>query len=144
MPFMMAPMPCSRTPKWTFRPAGVFAVNTPASFMYVLVEGFRSADPPTIQGTFLAMALSTCPELSRVAIPFGSAWNTGMSLSHPAGSSRASIATSSAASLGNFAVYSANSFVHAARAAAPRLPIPSLNRSYTPSGTRNEESSGQP
>lgn len=114
MPFMMAPMPCSRTPKWTLRPPGVLDVNTPASFMNVLVEGFRSAEPPTIHGTFLAIALSTCPELSRVANPFGSALNTGMSLSQPAGMSRASIVSSSAASFGNFALYSANSFVHAA------------------------------
>ena len=78
MPFMIAPMPCSRTPTWTFRPAGVFGVNTPApsKVINVFVDGFRSAEPPTTQGTFFAMALSTLPELSRVASPFASAGNT--------------------------------------------------------------------
>ena len=95
-------------------------------------------------GAAFATALSTCPELSRVARPFASAGNVGTVFSHPAGRSRFSIVWSSAASVGNFLAYSSKSFRHAACASAPRLPIPFLNWSYTPSGTRNCESSGHP
>ena len=109
------------------------------------MDGFRSADPPTTHGTFLAMALSTCPELSRVASPFASAGNVGMSLSQPAGK----LALLHRVELGGqlrdtWLVYSSKSFRHAAWASAPRLPMPFLKRSYTPSGTRNWASSGQP
>src|ERR1700745_1894099 len=41
--------------------------------MRVLVDGARSAAPPTNQGMFLAAVFSTLAEDSRVARPFGSA-----------------------------------------------------------------------
>ena len=52
----------------------------PRRSSWVLVEGARSAEPPISQGTFLAMALSTLPDESRLAIPLGSAGKVGQVL----------------------------------------------------------------
>src|SRR4030042_66144 len=50
IPLRIAPIPCSRTPKWTFRPpGGASGRNSPPSFMTVSVEGDRSADPPGVR-----------------------------------------------------------------------------------------------
>ena len=51
----------------------------------VLVEGARSAEPPISQGTFLATALRTLPDESRLATPLASAGKVGRSLSQPSG-----------------------------------------------------------
>ena len=67
-------MACSRMPKWRLRP-GPSGPKSPApgNLSRVLVDGARSAEPPISQGTFLAMAFSTSPLVSRVALPFLSA-----------------------------------------------------------------------
>jgi len=66
----------------------------------VLVEGERSVEPPTNHGCFLAIAFSTLPEESLLAIPFASGGNIGISESQPCGGSRRWIARVSAASSG--------------------------------------------
>src|SRR5260370_4762510 len=59
-------MACSRTPKCRFRPESVGVKSpAPAKVRRVLVEGVRSADPPSSHGTFLPMALSTSALVSR-------------------------------------------------------------------------------
>ena len=52
------------------------------------VEPVRSAEPLIIQGTSGAIAFCTWFDALRVAIPFASASNVGMSRSQPSGSSR--------------------------------------------------------
>ena len=52
----------------------------------------RSAEPLSSHGTFAAIAFWTWFEALRVAIPFASASNDGMSRSQPSGSSRRCIA----------------------------------------------------
>ena len=51
----------------------------------VLFDGPRSAEPPRNQGMFCARTLSTLPEASRPAMPFGSAGKTGRLRSQPSG-----------------------------------------------------------
>ena len=72
-----------------------------ANFSFELFDFARSALPPISHGIFSATAVSTLPLDSRVAIPFGSAGNTGMPASHPAGSSRVSICLICLARSGN-------------------------------------------
>src|SRR5258708_1194958 len=83
-------MPCSRTPKWMLRPLYSLVKKSPApsKTRLVLLDLARSAEPPTSQGIFCARALGTLPELSRVAMPFGSAGKFGRFLSEPSGSAR--------------------------------------------------------
>ena len=71
MPLRMAPIACSRMPKWRLRPAYSPAWKSPApsKVSRVLVDGARSAAPPISQGTFWAIALRTRPDEIRVAIP---------------------------------------------------------------------------
>ena len=83
-----------------FRPPGSPAARLGSPLMVTLVEPLRSAAPPRSQGIFFASAFSTCPEDSRVAIPFGSAGNTGSSASQPGGSSKRSMSSSSLDSSG--------------------------------------------
>jgi hypothetical protein len=56
-------------------------VISPASgkVIRVLVEGERSVEPPTNHGCFLAIAFSTLPQESLLAIPFASGGNVGIS-----------------------------------------------------------------
>ena len=63
----------------------------------VFVDGVRSAEPPSSQGTAWARAFSTRPEESRVAMPFGSGGNVGRAASQPSGSSRRWMRSSSSA-----------------------------------------------
>ena len=87
----------------------------------VLFDGPRSAEPPRNHGMFWARTLSTLPEASRPAIPFGSAGKTGRVRSHPAGSSRRCIRSISAASSGYLARYPSKSFHRSARTATEFL-----------------------
>ena len=82
--------------------AAILALKCPAlsTFSIVLFDGARSAEPPISQGTFLATALSTWPDETRLATPLASAGNTGMSLSQPSGSSPRQIRFRSAANCG--------------------------------------------
>ena len=83
MPFMIAPMPCSRMPKWSTRPASgsafhIFVARSPGRndgtpSMVVLLEPARSAEPPQSSGRIGGDALITVPEATRVAMPFASA-----------------------------------------------------------------------
>ena len=87
----MAPIACSRS-RWRFRPAGFCALKSPApsKVSRVLHDGPRSAEPPSIHGTFLASAFSAWPDASRVAA-LPSEENAGNPLSQPSGSSRRSM-----------------------------------------------------
>ncbi len=98
----MLPAACSRTPKCRLRPPRSATEKSPAcaNVISVFVEGARSADPPTSHGTFGAIAFSTLPEASRPAMPLPSVGKVGRSASHPSGSSRFWISSSSAASFG--------------------------------------------
>jgi hypothetical protein len=102
IPFEIAADACSRIPKWKLRPERSSAWKSPApsNVSRVLVDGARSAAPPSSHGTFRAIAFSTWAELSRLAIPLGSAGNSGISPSHPSGSSRRWIRRSSSARSG--------------------------------------------
>ena len=81
MPLAIAAAACSRIPKWRLRPArsSGWKSPAPANVRRVLVDGARSADPPSSQARACAIALSTWPEESRLAMPFASAGNVGMS-----------------------------------------------------------------
>ena len=61
---------------------------TSANSSSVLVEGARSAEPPSSQGTCLATWLSTLPDEARLAMPLASAGKGLMSASQPSGNSR--------------------------------------------------------
>ena len=78
-PLTMAAIACSRMPKCRFLPPGLSAWKSPApsNFRVVLFDGPRSAEPPMNHGMFCASTLSTLPEASRPAMPFGSAGKTG-------------------------------------------------------------------
>src|SRR6266852_8047021 len=97
----------------------------PSKTRFVLLDLARSAEPPTSQGIFCARALRTLPELSRVAIPLGSAGKFGRFLSQPSGRARHFILARRAASSGNFFEYSAKSVFHFVRSSLPRAPTPS-------------------
>ncbi len=97
MPLQIAPMACSRTPKWSVRPYGcpgnaavacAAGTNESAPFMVVLLLSARSADPPHSSGRVSASADSTCPEARRVAMPTSSGSNTGSASVQPSGSWR--------------------------------------------------------
>src|SRR5438034_6171621 len=45
-PLRMAPIACSRTPKWMFRPPQFPAATSPPFLKTTLVEPARSAEPP--------------------------------------------------------------------------------------------------
>ena len=79
MPLAMAAEACSRIPKCRFRPGRSSGWKSPApsKMSLVLVEGDRSAEPPTSHGTAWATALSTCPDESRLAMPLASAREAG-------------------------------------------------------------------
>ena len=70
-------MPCSRTPKWKFRPANDDGATAVEALMEVLVEGSRSALPPHREGTSSAAFCRTFPEDARVASGFGGAVPAG-------------------------------------------------------------------
>src|SRR5712691_11155183 len=78
-PLTAAAIACSRMPKCRFLPPGVPGSKSPApsNIKVVLVDGLRSADPPSSQGMFCASTLSTLPEASRPAMPLGSAGKPG-------------------------------------------------------------------
>src|SRR5246127_5174786 len=96
----------------------------PSKTRFVLLDLARSAEPPTSQGIFCARALRTLPELSRVAMPLGSAGKLGRFLSQPSGRGRFCILLRRPASSGNFFVYSAKRVFHLVRSSAPRAPTP--------------------
>ena len=107
-----------------------------------LAEGKTPA--PISHGKFGAIALRTWPDDARVAMPFSSASNVGMSLSHPDGNSLAQICFNSVAAAACADSYSANLAVHCSYASRPRVPIPVAKCCLTSSGTRNCSSLGQP
>src|SRR5215218_11135716 len=94
MPFMIAPMACSRTPKCRVRPYGppdhilVWRLpgrNDGSPSTAVLLLSARSAEPPHSSGSFGYSAASTLPDALRVATPFGSASQLGSLSAHPSG-----------------------------------------------------------
>src|SRR6516225_1154647 len=89
-PLTDALIACSRIPKCRFLPPGVSAWKLPAAAKVnaVLLDGARSAEPPSNQGMFWASTFNTFPDASRPASPFGSAGNDGRLRSQPAGNSR--------------------------------------------------------
>src|SRR3989442_6336122 len=66
-PFRIAPIPCSRTPKWILRAPQLPAATSPPFLKARFVEVARSADPPTSSGSLGARAFSTFPDAARVA-----------------------------------------------------------------------------
>src|ERR1700754_3025317 len=87
IPFTIAPMACSRMPKWKFRPLLPVAVNDAKLFRFVFVEGARSAEPPMKLGSFAARSLITLPEASRVDRGLSVALKEGKTISQPLGRS---------------------------------------------------------
>ena len=95
IPLRIAPMPCSRIPKWSTRPASgspfhiaderSFGRNDAAFSIVVLLDSARSAEPPQSSGTASATALITAPDALRVAMPFSSAGNVGRVSVQPSG-----------------------------------------------------------
>ena len=99
-PFTAAPMACSRTPKWRFRPSWPHAPPTtpcapsgsaaagsksPCCLSQVKVDGLRSAEPPTSSGRRGASACITASDALRVASPLASAAKPGRPASQPGG-----------------------------------------------------------
>ena len=70
IPFPMAAIASSRTPKWRFLPDGSSAEKSPASFIAVLLEGARSAEPPIRFGSLSFNRLIIFPDRDRVASAF--------------------------------------------------------------------------
>src|SRR5258707_8443428 len=89
--------------------------RAPAKARLVLLNLPRSPEPPTSQGIFCARALRTLPELSRVAMPLGSAGKLGRFLSQPSGRARFCILLRRAAGFGDFFVYSGKRTFHLVR-----------------------------
>src|SRR5688500_19665555 len=88
---MIAPIPCSRTPKCSVRPYGppdhIFVWrsagrNDGSPLTAVLLLSARSADPPHSSGSAGYRAASTSPEALRVAMPFGDRKSTRLNSSH--------------------------------------------------------------
>ena len=82
MPLTAAHMACSRTPKCILRPWYRRACRAGSRRRRrrpdrVLVLGDRSAAPPISQGICWAMAFSTLPDASRVAMPLAFGGKTG-------------------------------------------------------------------
>ena len=67
IPLPIAVIASSLTPKWRFLPAGFSAEKSPASFMAVLLDGARSAEPPIMFGMMSFKMLIILPERERVA-----------------------------------------------------------------------------
>jgi len=84
-PFRTAPMACSRMPKCRCarHNAGFEFAGALEGQVWSLVDGARSAAPPSNQGKCAAMAFSALPEDSRVASPLASGAKVGRSLSQP-------------------------------------------------------------
>ena len=153
MPFMIAPMPCSRMPKWSTRPwyGSAFHSSTPppsgrndgADLIVVLLEPARSAEPPQSSGISGASALITSPEATRVATPFSLASNVGSASARPSGRVRA-LSRCRSVALSGLAFDQASYFSsHSAPQAAPR----SLSLrvwAMTSSGTSKVWSGSQP
>src|SRR5437868_10667565 len=96
MPLMIAPMACSRIPKCRLRDLKTsnFGGSLRSSFersidppflISVLVDGARSADPPTTNGAIDARPWITCPEYARVAIGFSDFDDSSSAASYPSG-----------------------------------------------------------
>ena len=104
MPLMIAPMACSRMPKWIFRPRVVRPASkspAPAKVSRGLGgrgEVGRAADQP---GHVLGEGVEHLAAEHRAsAFPFASAGKTGRFLSQPSGSSRCCMRSISSASSG--------------------------------------------
>ena len=129
MPFMIAPMACSRTPKWSVRPYGPpdhilvcrsAGRNEAAPLTAVLLLSARSAEPPHSSGRTGYRAARTSPEAFRVATPFGSASQAGRVSAQPSGSVRADSRSSSAPPSGLPARHASKRCCHRACACLPR------------------------
>ena len=70
IPFPMAAMASSLTPKWMFLPAEFSAEKSPSPFISVLLEGPRSADPPIMPGISSFRRLIIFPDKDLVASGF--------------------------------------------------------------------------
>src|SRR3569833_1550774 len=103
MPFIAAPIACSRIPKWKLRPARFSDVNESYSFKLVSVDGAKSAAPPIRLGTLAAIAFNALPDATRVATLGSDALNTGRLSFHPFGNSPLLSNSYSAASSGYLA-----------------------------------------
>ena len=68
MPLQIAPMACSRIPKWMLRPVQSPQLMSPEPLITVWVEVITSAEPPTSSGTFAPNASSALPAETRVAM----------------------------------------------------------------------------
>ena len=99
MPFTIAPIACSRMPKWKLRPANAWCAIESAPSISVFVDGARSAEPPTSSGTVAASPLMHALELSRVACE-PTPERSGSPCSQPSGSLPCSARSNSAASSG--------------------------------------------
>jgi hypothetical protein len=139
MPLTAAPIPCSRTPKKTLRPA-FSLVNLSLSGKIVLVDSVRSAAPPSIVGVRCSKAAMILPPAERVAtsspgsnvgrlFAIGPSGRSFQPASHSAASSTCSLRHPSKRSR------------QAAWVSAPRS---GPKASYTPSGTWNVASGSTP
>ena len=106
----MAPIACSRTPKWTVR-------SSPGSAVFTLPA--RSAEPPTIVGTKGANAFIAWPPAARVAI-FSPSHSMARASASPDSGSSAQARSHSAARPGSAARHAAKRSRQAALAEVPR------------------------
>src|SRR4051812_49768747 len=97
MPFRMAPMLCSRTPKCSVRPYGLpdhilvwraSGRKEGSPSIVVLLDSARSAEPPHSSGSTGASAVRILPEARRVPVPLGAAGEGREAAPPPAGGSR--------------------------------------------------------
>ncbi len=139
----MAPIACSRMPKWKFRLPGVSASRSPPPSISDLFDGARSADPPISSSSTGARAAKTCPEAVRVAILGPPASKDGRASVQPTGSARSRRRRQLCARSGWPSAQESTTVCQPRWASAPRAPA-SRQRTATSGGTRKVSSSGHP
>ena len=135
-PFNAAPIPCSRMPKRTLRPARSSAEKSVDEAMTVLFEPARSAEPPMTSGRASASCWITASDCLRVATAEPGSNDGGSSATSLGDHQRSNSATRS----GSDPAASSTRPSHSTRAAMPRS-IAERKNSYTSSGTANGGSS---
>ena len=137
----MAPMACSRMPKWMLRPSSRAGEKLPAPLISVRFDSARSAEPPTSDGTIGAARLMAAAESLRVASAPGPASSSRSWMR--AGTQRVTWVSSSADSTG-LALRQPSAFSVQARFCTCFSATTWPKKVRTSSGTRKRGSTGQP
>ena len=119
IPFATAPIACSLTPKCKLCPEKSPSLISPWPSRCVLVEGAKSAEPPSNEGSPREIAFITWPEAERVAIGSEFSNMPVKPSSQPTGSLPCSESSSCWASSGNASLNSLKADSQSACLACP-------------------------